>query len=223
MNKINLALMLILVISGCVTGSKAVKPSSGETGQFLPAIPAIEESIFPEPQPVVYNTSVESAISAVPVKPESRFVKESMLEPVKIKYSQITNLISEFIDMKENNAAGGENNYIGVSEDKLVKFQIRGNKDDVKEASMKLSYPKGMDNASVKLNNAMMSRFLKNAAPELPDWHSRIKKILNKFDSMKAGAQGISEEDMKLSNKNIKVLYDKNLDYIIVTLKKAQY
>ena len=65
----------------------------------------------------------------------------------------------------------------------------------------------------------MMYRFLKNIAPEFQDWQSRTKEILNKFYSMQAGIQVTNQEDIRLSNKVIQVLYDKNANYIVVTLK----
>lgn len=146
-------------------------------------------------------------------------IPEPIPEPSKIQYSQITNLISEFIDMKDSSAISGENGYLGVSENKLTVFEIKGNKDDVKEASMKLIYPKGIDKTSAELNNAMMSRFLKNIAPEFQDWQGRIKEILDKFHSMQTGVQATNLENIRLSNKIIQILYDKNADYIVVTLK----
>jgi hypothetical protein len=84
---------------------------------------------------------------------------------------------------------------------------------------MKLVYPKGIDKPSADLNNAMMSRFLKNAAPELSDWQTRISEILDRFNSLNAGIEGIKKEDIALTDKSIQILYDKNADYIVVTLK----
>jgi len=196
MNKINLSLVLmfILVISGCITGSKAVKPSSSETGK---SIPAMQKKSLSE-------TSVT-------------------VSSVKMRYSQITNMLSELIDIKESSTASGDNNYLGISENKLTIFEIRGNKDDIKEASMKLIYPKGIDKVSVELNNAIMSRFLKNAAPEFLDWQTKVIKILDKFNSLKAGIQGTSEENIALNNKIIKILCDKNAGYIVLTLKTQPY
>ena len=189
-NLLSLAVIFILAISGCVTGSKTVEPSTRADNSAPPI--------------------------AVPRKP----LKSYSWKSAKIQYSQITNLISEFIDIKETSLVPGENSYSGISENKLTIFEIRGPKDDVKEASMKLIYPKGIDKASAELNNAMMSRFLKNIAPELPDWDNRIKEILNKFHSIAPGAQGVAREDIKINNfKIIQILYDKNTSYITVTLK----
>ena len=230
---LSLVLMFILVISGCVTGSKVVKPSSNETGKSIPAIDKKSLSETPaavsinvlkgknitEAQAGDYNKPIETVTQVASTKAGAYPVLKSKSQPPKIQYSQIVKLISEFIDMKENRAISGENNYVGISENKLTIFEIKGNKDNIKEESMKLIYPKGIDKSSVELNNAMMSRFLRNAAPELQNWRSLIKDILNKFYSMKVGVQGVTEEDMELDNKIIKILYDRNADYIVVTLK----
>ena len=230
---LSLVLMFIIAISGCITGSKTINPSSNKTGEFMPiieekslsetstAVPInmIEEKNITETQTTVYNDPIEPVIQTISSETEPHSIPESKPEPVKIQYSQITNLISEFIDMKEKRAILGENGYLGVSENKLTIFEIKGDKDNIKEASIKLIYPKGIDKISTELNNAMMSRFLRNAAPEFQNWHNRIKEILNKFYSMKSSTQRVTEENMELSNKIIKILYDKNADYIVVTLK----
>jgi len=207
--KLSLVLMLILTISGCVAGSKAVKPSPGEVCQ---PIPVIEEKILPEIPAVVPNEEVKEeniaeAQTVVDVKP---------IEPAKMSYSQIMSMLDEFIDVKENGVTSMGNNYFGISESKLVVLEIRGNKDNIKEASIKLIYPKGIAKANVELNNAMMSRFLKNVAPEYPDWRTKIDEILNKFNSM---TEGVAEEGIKLSDKAIQILCNKNADCIEVTLK----
>ncbi len=209
MKKINLSLALIitLAISGCVTGAKTVKPSSIKAGN-------------PAPSPMaVSNNPIKPVIQGVSKNINPYTISRPVQEPVKIQYSQIANLISEFIDMRQESAVPGENSYSGISENKLTIFEIKGNKNDVKEASMKLIYPKGIDKVTAELNNAMMSRFLKNAAPEFPDWHGRIKEILDKFYSMKTGIEGVTREDIKLSDRIIHILYDKNADSIVATLK----
>jgi len=211
--------MFIFVISGCVTGSKSVKPSPAETGK---SAPAVEQKNIIIPQSAVSSALAESVpiVQAVPVAETQPYaVKSKPKITPKIQYSQIMNLIGEFIDMKENNAIAGENSYLGVSENKLTIFEIKGDKDNIKEPSLKLIYPKGIDKTSVELNNAMMSRFLKNAAPEFQNWHSKIKGILYKFYSMETGAYGTAEEDIELSNKIIRILYNKNADCIVVTFK----
>jgi len=218
MKKIALVIIFVLVVSGCVTGAKEVKPSSEKA---VNAIPSIEDKDISETQKVFSGNAGESVtLSPVSiVEPVPYNIPEPIPEPAKIRYSQITNFISEFIDMKDNSAISGESGYSGVSENKLTVFEIKGNKDDVKEASMKLMYPKGIDKTSAELNNAMMSRFLKNIAPEFQDWQGRTKEILDKFHSMQTGVQATNQEDIRLSNKIIQILYDKSADYIVVTLK----
>lgn len=200
----NMALVLIfaLAVSGCVTAAKEVKPTSEKA---VNVIPPMEEKGISDAQKIIPVNAGE------PVAPAAK--------PDKIQYSQVTNLISEFIDIKDNSAISGENGYLGISENKLTVFEIKGNKDDVREASMKFIYPKGIDKASAELNNAMMSRFLKNIAPEFQDWQGRTKEILDKFHSIQTGTQDINQEDIRLGNRIIQILYDKNADCIAVTLK----
>jgi hypothetical protein len=245
---LSLAVMLVLAISGCVTGSKTVKPSSNEADNSSPRIieekntvsaPVVVSSnmiepvaqVSPEPAVQVVSKSIENQVApkiapkfqpvvqATSKKIETYIAPKIVSKPSKIRYSQITSAIAEFIDIKEENAIAGENNYSGVSENKLTILEIKGDRNDVREASIKLIYPKGIDKANAELNNAMMSRFLKNAIPEFPDWHNRIKGILNKFYSMETGVKGVETEDIKLSDRIIRILYDKNADYITVTLK----
>ncbi len=218
MKKIALAIIFALAVSGCVTGTKAVKPSSERA---VNTAPSTEETDISEPREV-FSSNIRETVKFNPApiaEPVPYNIPEPISVPGKIQYSQITNLISEFIDMKDSGAIYGENNYSGVSENKLTVFEIKGNKDDIKEASMKLIYPKGIDRHSAELNNAMMSRFLKNIAPEFRGWKSRTKEILNKFHSMQAGAQATSQEDIWLNDKIIQVMYDKNAEYIVVKLK----
>ena len=219
MKKINLLLILIVIlaISGCVTGAKTVKPSSTEAGISAPEI--IKEKNISEIPMAVSDNIVNPAIQVVPQDIAFYPVSKPAQEPGKIQYAQIVNLIDEFINMEKNSVVSGENVYSGVSENKLTSLEIKGYENDVKEASMKLIYPQGIDKVSVELNNAMMSRFLKNAAPEFPNWNNRTKEILNKFYSMETGIQGVTREDIELNNKIIQILYDKNSDYIVVTLK----
>jgi len=204
MKNIALAIMFALVVSGCVTGAKEVKPSSEKAVNTAPSIEEKNTGESATPTPV-------SIVKHVPYNP--------MPEPNKIQYSQITNLIREFIDIKDNSTISGENGYLGVSENKLAVLEIKGNKNDVREASMKLIYPKGIDKTSAELNNAMMYRFLKNIAPEFQDWQGRTKEILDKFHAMQTGVKIIGQEDIRLSNKVIQIRYDTNAEYIVVTLR----
>jgi len=208
--KLFLVLMFILTVSGCVAGSKAVKSSPGEICKSVP--PVIEKENLPEapeeaPVEKIEEKNITEPQAVVEVKP---------VESARISYSQIVSMLDEFIDIKENGVTSEGNNYFGTSESKLVVLEIKGNKDGVREASMKIIYPKGIAKANIELNNAMMSRFLKNAAPEYQGWHIKIDEILNKFNSMTEGASG---EDIKLNDKTIQILCNKNADCIEVTLK----
>ena len=229
MRKIILCVFFITFIFGCAESSKTLKPTASPVNKIPPKA---ENKSFTE-TPIVVPQVSPAEPAAKPVEntaaqvgtatPINTYPAETALEVKpempKIAYSQITNLLTEFIDIKENSNVSGENSYLGISENKLTILEIKGDKDNIREASMKLMYPKGINKSSADLNNAMMSRFLKNAAPELSDWTIRISEILNKFNSLKTGAEGIKREDIALSNKIIQILYDKNADYIVVTLK----
>ncbi|MEK6732306.1 MAG: hypothetical protein AABY55_01655 [Candidatus Omnitrophota bacterium] len=224
MGKIILCVFFIAFIFGCAASSKTLKPAASAANKIPPEA---EEKNFTETPIAVSQVPptepVENTAAQVDTAPLYIYPAETALEVKpeipKIAYSQITNLLNEFIDMKERSNVSGENSYLGISENKLTILEIKGDKDNIKEASMKLVYPKGIDKPSADLNNAMMSRFLKNAAPELSDWQTRISEILDKFNSLKTGIEGIKKEDITLSNKIIQILYDKNADYIVVTLK----
>ena len=209
MRKIILCVFFITFIFGCAVSSKTVKPPAETANKILPKA---EDKSFTETPIVVTQVPPAEFL-------ENVAAPETTPQIPKIAYSQIVNLLNEFIDMKEMSNVSGENSYLGISENKLTILEIKGEKDSIKEASMKLVYPKGIDKSSADLNNAMMSRFLKNAAPELSDWTMRISEILDKFNSLKTGIEGIKKEDIALSNKIIQILYDKNADYIVVTLK----
>jgi len=145
---------------------------------------------------------------------------EEALQPVRMQYSQAMNLISEFMEIKVDSTGPDEKVHSGVSENNLITMKIREDNRGVKEASMKFIYPERIDKTTAELNNAMMSRFLKNIAPETEDWNARIKQMLDRFNSMAKGSDGIAVEDIGLANnRNIHILYDKNADYVEITFK----
>ncbi|MDP2911379.1 MAG: hypothetical protein Q8N76_03500 [Candidatus Omnitrophota bacterium] len=210
MRKIILCVFFIAFIFGCAASSNKILPKAED--KSFTETPIVVTQVPPaEP--------IENTVAQVVTAPLYTAALEASPQVPKIAYSQIVNLLNEFIDMKEMSSVSGENSYLGISENKLTILEIKGDKDSIKEASMKLVYPKGIDKSSIDLNNAMMSRFLKNAAPELSDWAMRISEILDKFNSLKTGIEGIKKEDIALSNKIIQILYDKNADYIVATLK----
>ena len=181
---------LILFISGCVASSKTTRPIS---------IPKAPTPIIEQP--------VEALPSELPV------VKE---KPA-FTYSQITNLISKFLDIQPAGEVSGKQRFMSTSENSLVSLEIIGSMDNVSEASMSLVYPKDIEIINSDLNNAMMVRFLRNIAPEFNDWSNRTKDILNKFYAMNIGETG--EEIIVLGEKTIQVLYDRNIDSISLTVR----
>jgi len=226
MKKITLSLAIIVIFatSGCVTGTKTVKPSPLQQASVPVSIQQNNHTvkvITVVGSEVKAITTAEPTSLAVPTAQPAEYysAREVIQEPVKIQYSQIANLISNLINIEEKSFDNGENGYLGISDNRLTIFEIKGGKDDIKEASIKLVYPENIDRPNAELNNAMMARFLKNAAPELQGWDVRVKEIIGKFDSLEAGMNGISKEDIELANKIIRILYDKNASYIIVTLK----
>lgn len=192
---------LILFISGCVALSK--------TAQQI--------SIPKEPTPIIETEAIPKAPSIMeqPVGALSSELPVTKEKPV-FTYYQITNLISEFLDIQPVREGSGEQMFTGTSENSLVGLKIIGSMDNVSEASMSLSYPKDIEAINFDLNNAMMLRFLRNIAPEFKDWSNRTKDILNKFYAMNIGETG--EERIVLSGKTIQVLYDRNINSISLTV-----
>ena len=121
----NIALVIIcaLVISGCITAAKEVKPSSEKA---INVSPSMEEKNASEARKVFSSNARESEaptpVSMAEFAPYN--MPKPIPEPAKMRYSQITNLISEFIDIKDNNAIPGGNNYSGISENKLKKTKL---------------------------------------------------------------------------------------------------
>lgn len=181
-----LYVFLGLCISGCAAHSKTVKPTTVST--VTPAV-VTEKTLQKEPR---------------------------LTEKIDITYSQVTNLIDEFLDIEATQTPSGKPMFLGQSENKLVTLEIIGEKDSVLQASMKLAYPEDIIGTKADLNQAMLLRFLKNTAPEHGDWSKEVKKIIDKFYSMQVD---IEEEEITLEQKLIHVLYDKNKTCIVVTVK----
>lgn len=219
---LHLIVFFMMFVFGCAGSSKTIKPSNetmpirmeermlSESPVALPEPPAIQS--MPSPAATFFEPVPE-------IKPEIEPVPEIKREP--ISYSQITRLISELIDIKETNDIPGENRYLGISDNKLVVLEVAGDKEDILEASIKLIYPKDIDKITADLNNAMMTRFLKNAAPEFTEWPSRVNDIFARFNSMPLEGDRISREDIIVRNKLIEVLYDKNIGAVTLTLRRT--
>lgn len=152
--------------------------------------------------------------------PESKVsVKEERLpqQQIGLRYTEITNLIDQFLNIQPIQTDTGEPKFLGVSEDKLVTLEIIGEKNNVLQASMKIDYPENIVAINADLNRAMMLRFLRNTAPEFGDWSNEVKEIVNKFYSMQIDTK--EEENIALGKKIIKISYDKKVDSITVTVK----
>ena len=175
-----LSLLFIISISGCVTSSKVVQPE-------------------PEGPDLVLEEHV----------PIGNFIAEPSLERPIITYSQITNLIGEFLEIQSLKDSSGETKFSGVSDDKLVRLEMIGEKDNIGQASIELAYLKDIEPINKDLNKAMMLRFLRNAAPEFEKWPSSVEDIISRFDSMD---KNTTEEDrIALDKKIIDILYDKRI------------
>lgn len=210
MKKITLFLVLFfsLFIFGCAASSKTIRPSEE-------ALPAVEEKIVSETPVVMPEQPAIQPPFPHPIEP----ILET--KPERISYSQITNLIGDLIDIKEASNVPGENRYLGISDNKLVMLEVAGDKEDITQASIKLIYPKDIDKANADLNNAMMERFLKNAAPEFSDWPARVKGILERLNSIPSEGDRIDRENIIIRNKLIEVLYDKDIGSVTLTLRRT--
>lgn len=194
--------ILGLFISGCATTPKTLEPTTAPEKQA----PIVKGQMLPEMPPVTKQPVVAKGVAI----PQQQTI---------ITYSQVTNLIEEFLDIKPIESVSGKPMFLGTSETNLVTLEIIGDKDSVSQTSMRLIYPKDIETINVDLNNAMMLRFLKNVAPEFEEWPSRVKEIINKFSSIEAGNR--EKENIALDKKIIQVLYErnKNINSIILTVK----
>jgi len=214
-----LAIFFIMLIFGCAGSSKTIKPSN-ETMPIHMEEKMVSESLVILPQPQVAEPYPEPVVA--PPEPVIAPIEHALeIKPERISYSQITNLISELIDIKEANDIPGENKYLGISDNKLVVVEVAGDKENIAQASIKLIYPKGIDKPTTDLNNAMMARFLKNAVPEFADWSNRVKDIFTRFNSMPIEGDKIRREDIIVRTKLIEILYDKNISAVTLTLRRA--
>ena len=189
-----LPIILCLLIAGCVSSSKTIVPSDAPSQSSMPV--AAEEVIVEASQVIHEPMNIE--------------------EPVRITYSQLTNLIGEFLDIQSLHGSSDQPVFLGTSENNLVILEIVGEKDNVMEASIRFTYPPDISAVNTDLNNAMMLRFLKNAAPEYSEWPVKIKEIMTSFRSLQMGSR--QEDAIALERKLIQVLYDKNIDAITLIL-----
>lgn len=194
-------LILCLFVAGCAARSKVIKEAVKE--QKVRKDMTVASVPIPSPAP-----SIEKPQSFQPAIPEQPAV------PEKITYNQITNLIGEFLDIKAADDASGQPRFVGTSENKLVILEMIGDKDNISITSIKLVYPDDIEPVNADLNNAMMLRFLKNVAPEVKDWSSNIKDIVNRFHSLQLGDK--KEETILLGGKDIKIVTDKSSNSITV-------
>ena len=201
-----LPIILCLLIAGCVASSKTVVPSDAPSQSSMPV--SAEDVIVKAPQ--VIHEPLEAAPVVVFTEPMETE------EPVRITYSQITNLVGEFLDIQSLHGSSDQPVFLGTSENDLVILEIVGEKDNVMEASIRLTYPPDISAVNTDLNNAMMLRFLKNVAPEYSEWPVKIKEIMTSFRSLQMGSR--QEDAIALERKLIQVLYDKNIDAITLTL-----
>lgn len=205
MRQISIVVVVILFIAGCVASSQTVKPSTvpEESGsiiqaQAMPATPPIAEQPVAESVPQI----VEQVVGQ---------------QQIEITYAQITNLLSEFVDIQPVEDISGTPRFLGTSDNGLVTLEIIGSKDNISQASMKLVYPKDIVVVDADLNKAMLLRFLRNAAPEFTEWPSRVDGIITKFAAMDIGVE--EKEKSTYGEKVIETLYNKNIDSVTVTVK----
>lgn len=209
-------LIFCLFITGCAARSRVIKEV--DLGPEAPK-PVVKKEAIKE-RKVEKDMAVASAPTPSPApsveKPQSfqPAIPEQPAAPEKITYNQITNLIGEFLDIKPADNASGKPRFVGISENKLVTLEMIGDKDNISITSIKLVYPDDIEPVNADLNNAMMLRFLKNVAPEIKDWSSNIKDIVNRFHSLQLGDK--KEETVSLGGKDIKIVSDKSSNSITV-------
>jgi len=210
MNKLTVFIILGLFISGCAATSKTVKPTSA------PEVPAVvtQEKVLPEVLPVAEQPVPE----VVPPPDIAEIVEKTPAQQqIGVSYSQITHLISNFIDIQPIEDSHGQRKFLGSSDNNLVTLEIMGEKDNVSQVSMRLIYSEDMEPINADLNNAMVLRFLRNAAPEFEKWPPIIKDMINKLHTM--DVDGKEEDKISLNEKIVHILYDKDINSITVTVR----
>jgi len=209
MKKIFLYVVLIPLISGCVASSGTLRPTPAPKK----IVEVTNEGVVSESSPIAETLSDERVDIA------QLFAESGAVEQTKMTYSQITYLISEFIDIEPVEEAFGQEKFSGSSENKLIRFEIIGEKDDVKEASIKLFYSEDIEPIDADLNNAVMLRFFKNAMPGFEKgWMDKVKDMLARFDSIENGST--AKEEIPFVRKSMRIVYDKKVDSIAVTVKR---
>ena len=206
MNKLTVFIILSLFISGCAVTSKTVRP----TRVTEASAPVTQEKMLPHIHPIVD----ESVAEVHPMALDAPEIAEESVpqQQVKMTYSQITNMIGEFLDIQSVETDHGQYKFSGISENNLVTLELIGARDNISQASMILVYPEDIEPLNTDLNNAMMIRFLRNVAPEFEEWSTSVKDITGKFYATDIGST--EEEEIILGEKIIQILYDKNIDSI---------
>ena len=208
-------IMFCLFLCGCRATSKTVEKSTLPEKTVTTLLqPLVAEPVVILKEPIEMK-KVEIAPRALKKKvivPRTSVPKEN-----RMTYSQITNLIGEFLDVQVIEDASGYPKYLGASDNGLVSLEIIGEKYNVLRSSLKVSYPDGISSSNTDLNNAMMLRFLRNIAPEFREWSSRVGNIVNEFHSTQPG--GTREESIGLDKSIIEVSYDKAVDAITLTAR----
>lgn len=213
MNKSAMFIIILgLFLPGCVASSKTVKPTT-----VPPERPTVvtQEKILPE-KPLI----VEQPVAEIrhPVSDAIQIAEKPLYQQqIGVSYSQITNLISEFIDIQPIENSPGQRKFLGSSDNNLVTLEIIGEEDNISEASMRLIYPRDIEPVNADLNNAMVLRFLRNTAPEFETWPPIIKDMINKLHAM--DVDGKEEDKISLGEKIVQILYDKNINSITVTVR----
>lgn len=207
MLKVYVYLVCFFILSGCVTANKNIETDaiSGE--------PAIQENVVTED--IVEPAAVVKTMEPIrELRPEAASVI-SAKEPM--TYSEVTNLISEFIDIQQVQGNFKEPKYSGTSENNLVTLELIGDKNNLSKASIRLTYAEGIASIDADLNRAMMLRFLRNAVPEIEDWPGRVNNIVQRFNSLPVNTK--QQEKIAAGSKVIDIIYDRKKSAITVTIQ----
>jgi len=191
MKNIAVGITLCFFITGCVTSSETLRPAACISKEKTAAS---DDAVVPSGCPFAAD----------------RLAIFSPSGP--ITYSGITNVIDVFFEIKAE-----KTRFSGTSDNNLMNLEMVGQEDEILEASLRLNYPKDIKDVDFDLNSAVMLRFLKNAAPGYKKWQKDVKGIMDKFSSMRIGKK--EKDKIVLGKRIINVLYDKNINAIILTVK----
>ncbi len=187
------------------------KPESVQTKPEKVAVKSPEE----KQNNIESNTSgLQTALQPVTEKPASQTVKSVKAEGISISYNQVIEYLSNFFEMEKTTKVDGRDRYVGKTTDQLAILEIFGDKENIYEASVIISFPNDAPKVIVR-NTAIMLRFLENTVPE---WINRNDWALNTLKEITNSDNNTNS--IILGNKKISMQYIK-IGLLMINVKHS--